>query len=132
MPLRKRPAPTTLQWAAKCAIGALNAVSASGVVSSYDLINREYLWPTARIYGNGTEWVNHHPVAVLFGHAIRKLTASECLCEGCVQDFTLAYTVVKYLAKTRELPPLIESYMKAGRWADIDATLDAPVLQTAS
>lgn len=50
---------------AKLAIDVQNASNLSGVVNSFSGVT-EKLWRVARARGKGTEWVNTHPVCILF------------------------------------------------------------------
>lgn len=63
----------TMQEAAKFALDVQSASNLSGVVKSFALV-MEVLWAEARKEGHGTEWVNTHPIAVLFATQINHLT----------------------------------------------------------
>src|ERR1035437_7256041 len=58
--------PVTIQDAAQIALECQDACNLSGVLASFKEIVHEVLWPEARRLGNGTEWVNSHPVVTLF------------------------------------------------------------------
>ena len=100
MPVRKTPT-LTLRYAAKSAIGAQNAVSISGVTASYSEICSEVLWPIARQQGQGTEWVNRHPISKLFAYKIKALSGLECLCDSCAQDYREANERCDVLARSK-------------------------------
>jgi len=56
----------TLQQAAQQALDCQNACNLSGVLRSFDRIVMDVLWEEARRIGEGTEWVNSHPICTLF------------------------------------------------------------------
>ena len=55
------------------ALDVQNAVNLSGVVKSWAEIT-SLIWDEAHRLGHGTDWVNHHPVNVLFADKCRDLT----------------------------------------------------------
>lgn len=59
--------------AAREAILVQDACNLSGVARTFDEILSSVLWPEARRLGMGTEWVNTHPVAVLFAAKLAHL-----------------------------------------------------------
>lgn len=63
--------------AAKDAIFIQDACNLSGVVHSWSRILTEVIWPWARELGKGTEWVNTHPINVMFSNKVASLTRSE-------------------------------------------------------
>ena len=56
----------TIQDAAQIALECQDACNLSGVLASFKEIVHEVLWPEARRLGQGTAWVNSHPVVTLF------------------------------------------------------------------
>jgi len=56
----------TLRAAAKAALAVQDACNLSGVARSFSEILSGALWPEARSIGEGTRWVNTHPIATLF------------------------------------------------------------------
>jgi hypothetical protein len=64
-----------MQEVAKTAITVQDASNLSGVVRSFAGVTKT-LWDEARNNGKGTDWVNKHPVAVLFATQIGHLTGT--------------------------------------------------------
>jgi len=60
--------------AAKQAILVQDACNLSGVVHSFNQILSDCLWPEARLWKEGTDWVNTHPISILFANKIASLT----------------------------------------------------------
>lgn len=56
--------------AAQDAILVQDACNLSGVVHDFSRILAEVLWPMAREQGQGTDWVNTHPISKLFADKI--------------------------------------------------------------
>jgi hypothetical protein len=56
----------TIRQAARTALGCQDACNLSGVLASFKEIVHEVIWPEARRLGKGTDWVNQHPICVLF------------------------------------------------------------------
>lgn len=83
-----------LRDAAQTAVDIQNACNLSGVVQTFSKILSEVLWPFAKVHGYGTDWVNRHPISVLFSSKIAALTSSE-ICD----DFSKAYDQCLILAK---------------------------------
>jgi hypothetical protein len=81
----------TLKDAAQQALDAQSACNLSGVVHAFSRVLSECLWPEARKIGEGTQWVNTHPIAVIFADKIRDLTGS---------DYCSAYTECCRLSMT--------------------------------
>ena len=73
----------TIKEAAEMAISVQNACNLSGVVRSFAKIT-EVLWEEANKQGKGTDWVNRHPVSVLFSSKINSLTGGD-------NEFSKAY-----------------------------------------
>jgi hypothetical protein len=67
----------TIAAAAKTALDVQDACNLSGVVSTFQRILTEVLWPEARANGHGTDWVNQHPISVLFADKIMSLSRHE-------------------------------------------------------
>jgi len=77
-----------------------NACNLSGVVKSYSQV-MERIWQEARAKGEGTDWVNTHPIAVLYSHACLYLATGNWgdtlkyikavdACQSAVESFKLA------------------------------------------
>ncbi len=60
----------------KSALEVQNAVNLSGVVRTFSEITSR-IWHEARQKGKGTDWVNQHPICVLFSSKISSLAGSE-------------------------------------------------------
>jgi hypothetical protein len=56
------------------ALAVQNACNLSGVVHSFSAILTA-LWEHAREQGKGTDWVNQHPVCILFAAQVSHLTS---------------------------------------------------------
>jgi hypothetical protein len=81
-----------LKDVAKNAIFAQDACNLSGVVRSFAR-DTEVLWEVARLLNEGTEFVNRHPVSVLYSNKISALSGSEDF-----ETFSKAYSEAKVLA----------------------------------
>ena len=57
------------------AINVQDACNLSGVVHSWSQILSK-LWEEARRLGHGTDWVNQHPINVLFASKVSSLTGA--------------------------------------------------------
>lgn len=84
----------TLQEAAQEAIVVQDACNLSGVVHSFSRILTEVLWPEARKQEKGTDWVNRHPISIMFSSKIASLTHSET-----DSEFSYAYDRCKQMAE---------------------------------
>lgn len=73
------------------AILVQDACNLSGVVHSFSRIMTR-VWIEARKRGKGTDWVNEHPICVLFANKIANLTG-QCLLGGT--EFYQAYDICK-------------------------------------
>lgn len=67
---------TALQRAATDALQCQNACNLSGVVHSW-AEHLDALWAKAHDLGRGTDWVNTHPVNVLFASKVSALTGGD-------------------------------------------------------
>ena len=85
----------TLQEAANEAIVVQDACNLSGVVHKFSSILTEVLWKEAHEKGYGTDWVNRHPISVMFSSKIASLTHSE-MDDGV---FSKAYKECKEMAE---------------------------------
>lgn len=57
------------------ALDVQNACNLSGVIHSWDnIVSR--IWEQANAEGEGTDWVNRHPINVLFSDKVAQLTGS--------------------------------------------------------
>lgn len=85
----------TLQQAAQMAIDVQNACNLSGIVRDLPAI-MSTIWEQARREEKGTDWVNTHPIALMF---ISKLCDLSRYGYGDqVDNFGKAYDVCKRLA----------------------------------
>lgn len=66
----------TYKDAAQTALDAHGAVNLSGVVLDFARVVRA-LWGEANLRGRGTEWVNTHPIVVLFVSKLASLSGYE-------------------------------------------------------
>lgn len=69
---------------ARGALAAQNACNLSGVVHSFSQTMTE-LWAHAHANGEGTDWVNTHPVSILYSAQIAWLSS------GAIADSDLYY-----------------------------------------
>jgi|SRR5579862_5650925 hypothetical protein len=88
----------TLKSAAQSAIDVQNASNLSGVLSSLNTIVQETLWPLARTDGQGTSWINQHPIVTLYLSKLASLNRTDCLCSDCFNSFGSALTICEQLA----------------------------------
>lgn len=87
----------TIQQAAQSAIDCQNGVNLSGIALSLTRILTEAIWPEARRIGQGTRWVNTHPIVTTYleklcqlnehgvngpGHMVSAWRAVEAMAEG--------------------------------------------------
>src|SRR5260370_33945183 len=89
----------TIQEAARTALDCQDACNLSGVLASFKEIVHEVLWAEGRL-GKGTEWVNTHPICVLFLSKLCSLNGGyyECdylhasdACEALARDEQTEY-----------------------------------------
>lgn len=85
-----------LQVAAKMALDVQNASNLSGVVQAFANTIMPALWEASNEGGHGTDWVNRHPIAVLFADKIAHLTGTQTLGHDVVLN---AYPEVRRLAE---------------------------------
>jgi hypothetical protein len=71
----------TIQQAARTALECQDACNLSGVLASFKEIVHEVIWPEARRLGKGTEWVNRHPICVLFLSKLGSLNGGYFECD---------------------------------------------------
>ena len=76
------------------AIDVQNACNLSGVVHDFSNVMTR-IWVEARKESKGTDWVNRHPVAVMYSSKISSLTGSEASA-----DFSAAYDACKEKASS--------------------------------
>jgi hypothetical protein len=84
----------TLQTAAQIALDCQDACNLSGVLASFKEIVHEVIWPEARRLGEGTDWVNRHPVVTLFLSKLCSLNRGYFEC-----DYPAASDAVHALAR---------------------------------
>jgi len=60
----------------RSALVVQDAVNLSGVVHSFSAILTK-LWGQARKEGKGTQWVNDHPISIMFSSKIASLTGCD-------------------------------------------------------
>jgi hypothetical protein len=83
----------TIQQAADKALMVQNGVNLSGIVRTFSEVLVEALWPEARLIGEGTDWVNTHPIATAFICKLADLNSYGA------RDIDAAYRAVEALAK---------------------------------
>lgn len=81
---------------AREALDVQNACNLSGVAKSFANATSD-LWDHARAEGHGTEWVNTHPVSVLYADKLASLTGG-----GDAITFNKAYDACDGWAKGKE------------------------------
>lgn len=85
-----------LQRAARDALACQSACNLSGVVSALERAVKA-LWTVAEAEGHGTDWVNRHPICVLFAAQVVHLTTGSALSSH--DAYTVAYDVCNALAR---------------------------------
>lgn len=89
----------TLKEAAQAALDVQNACNLSGIVRSFSPIMLT-IWEEARRIEKGTDWVNTHPIAILFISKLSDLSRYHYGSYSDVQDtFDKACTECERLAK---------------------------------
>lgn len=72
------------------AISIQDACNLSGVVHSFsDVISK--IWTEARCLGEGTDWVNRHPISVLYSNKINSLADPD----SKIENYSRAYEICK-------------------------------------
>ena len=71
------------------AIFAQDACNLSGIVISFAEVTRK-VWGEANALGKGTDWVNTHPICVLYANKIGSLARSEN-----IDAYSKAYDICK-------------------------------------
>ena len=71
----------TIQQAAQTALDVQDACNLSGVLHSFNEIVHEVIWPEARRQGKGTEFVNTHPIVILFLDKLASLAQETFVCD---------------------------------------------------
>jgi hypothetical protein len=66
----------TIQQLAQQALDVQDACNLSGVVSSFAK-GMDVIWSEARRLNHGTDWVNKHPISVLFADKIAHLSGTQ-------------------------------------------------------
>jgi len=66
----------TMKQAAQLALDVQDACNLSGVVKTFATV-LDTIWEDAHQRGKGTDWVNTHPVTVLFVSKLESLTHSD-------------------------------------------------------
>ena len=90
--------PKTLKEAAETALLIQDGCNLSGILRSFTEIVMDTLWPAAREQGQGTDWVNQHPICTLFLDKLVSLNRSQCVCSNNMKSFSEAYDAVSKLA----------------------------------
>jgi hypothetical protein len=84
----------TIREAADTALMIQNAANLSGVAHTFAEVLSRAIWPEAHRIGEGTFWVNSHPIATLFISKMSDLNGAYCSSSG----FKEAYEKVERLA----------------------------------
>ena len=119
----------TLAQAAQAALDVQSACNLSGVLHSFSAAVKVL---RAQPDFKGTDWVNHHPISVLFATQIASLTRVAIIAdEAC--DYSSAYTECQRLAKNEPLTPkgnLMSTEGRLVRVVDRDAGTGAVYSET--
>jgi len=99
----KKEGGMTIQQAARTALDCQDACNLSGVLASFKEIVHEVIWPEARRLGNGTEWVNRHPICILFLSKLCSLNGGYYEC-----DYLHASDACEALAQPEMIQPETE------------------------
>lgn len=94
----------TLRQAALVSLEVQDACNLSGVLQSFRGIVMDVLWPAAREQGKGTDWVNQHPICVLF---IDKLSA---LARSQFDDMAFSHAYDECLRLARVRPEIVHGW----------------------
>lgn len=89
-----------IQQAAQAALDAQSACNLSGIVHSFSKIATDVLWPIARAEGKGTDFVNGHPISVLFADKIAALAGVQGITTESMAAYSAAYTACKRIAES--------------------------------
>lgn len=84
----------TLREAAQTALDVQDACNLSGVVRSFAEVT-QVLWDEAHKIGEGTEWVNSHPITLMFVDKLADLSGQP------VMNYGQAYRDVRRLAELK-------------------------------
>lgn len=87
----------TLKEAAQDALAVQDAVNFSGVAHSLSKAVTA-IWGEARIVGEGTSWVNHHPIVKMYMSKLMDLSGM-----NDQEGFSAAYTAVLAIADQDEV-----------------------------
>lgn len=109
------PTAVTLWRLAKDAIDVQDACNLSGVVHSYSKALSE-LWKVADFLGEGTDWVNTHPVAILYASKVGSLTG---IGSGSFSAFSEAWGACEKLVEDGKH---IRFDIDRGRWVQKEAS----------
>ena len=66
----------TLAQAAQCALDCQDACNLTGVLHSFAECT-DAIWDAARAQGEGTDWVNRHPIVTMFLYKLADLNGAE-------------------------------------------------------
>ena len=92
-----------MREAAQTALDVQDACNLSGVAYSLSRILEEVIWPEARRIGEGTDFVNTHPIVTLFLDKLLSLNRTQCLCSETQYAVSRAYDKVRSLAEGKEV-----------------------------
>jgi hypothetical protein len=70
----------TYKQAAQMSFDCQDACNLSGVAKDFAGPVMDALWAEARRTGQGTAWINKHPIVGLFLDKLTSLNQSQCLC----------------------------------------------------
>lgn len=82
--------------AAMDALEASNAVNASGIVHSLSVCMSNVLWPIAWHLKRGTDWVNRHPIVIVYLDKLADLAGAYVM-DG--PEVLRAYSAVQSISK---------------------------------
>lgn len=72
------------------AIAVQNACNLSGVAHSFSRILK-HIFQESQLAQQGTEWINHHPICVLYTHQMTFLAGRECFTDGNAVSYAEAH-----------------------------------------
>ncbi len=84
----------TYKEAAQAALDCQDACNLSGVAKFLAGPVMDALWAEARRIGQGTEWINRHPVVALMLDKLASLNRTQCLCGSHLTMYGGAYDTV--------------------------------------
>ena len=103
-----------MKQAAQEALDVQDACNLSGVVGAFHRCVMNTLWPEARRIGQGTDWVNTHPIVTLYLDKLADLNCPSRQC-GTIADFGPAYLEVCRIAESADDSAVVTESTEVGK-----------------